>query len=104
LREERISPRGSFCGEIAVLFVADGREVAISRIFINYRREDSSPAAGRLHDALGDAFGFDNLFIDVDNTPVGSTSSSTFRRKFMPDGLPGSRQLRGFQFSERFPQ
>ncbi len=50
---------------------ADGREVAISKIFINYRREDSSAAAGRLHDALGDAFGFDNLFIDVDNMPVG---------------------------------
>ena len=71
MHKKRISAGGSFCGEIAVWFVADGREVAISKIFINYRREDSSAAAGRLHDALGDAFGFDNLFIDVDNMPVG---------------------------------
>jgi hypothetical protein len=43
----------------------------ISKIFINYRRADSDATAGRLHDALGNAFGFENLFMDVDNIPPG---------------------------------
>jgi TIR domain len=42
-----------------------------SKIFINYRREDSIAIAGRLHDRLAEAFGRDNLFMDVDNIPVG---------------------------------
>jgi hypothetical protein len=41
------------------------------KIFINYRREDSIAVAGRLHDRLAEAFGRDNLFMDVDNIPVG---------------------------------
>jgi TIR domain-containing protein len=41
------------------------------KIFINYRREDSIGTAGRLHDRLTDTFGRDNLFMDVDNIPVG---------------------------------
>jgi hypothetical protein len=41
------------------------------KIFINYRREDSIAIAGRLHDRLAEAFGRDNLFMDVDNIPVG---------------------------------
>jgi hypothetical protein len=41
------------------------------KIFINYRREDSIGTAGRLHDRLAEAFGRDNLFMDVDNIPVG---------------------------------
>src|SRR5262249_20427556 len=40
-------------------------------IFINYRRDDSSGVAGRLHDALAPKFGRDKLFMDVDNIPVG---------------------------------
>src|SRR5262245_20621962 len=40
-------------------------------IFINYRRDDSSGVAGRLHDSLAPKFGRDNLFMDVDNIPVG---------------------------------
>src|SRR5262245_5494706 len=35
------------------------------KIFINYRREDSIGAAGRLHDRLAEVFGPDNLFVDV---------------------------------------
>ncbi|MGB6285259.1 MAG: toll/interleukin-1 receptor domain-containing protein, partial [Xanthobacteraceae bacterium] len=42
-----------------------------SKIFVNYRREDSIALAGRLHDRLAEAFGRDNLFMDVDNIPVG---------------------------------
>lgn len=41
------------------------------KIFINYRREDSIAVAGRLHDRLAETFGRDNLFMDVDNIPVG---------------------------------
>jgi hypothetical protein len=41
------------------------------KIFVNYRREDSIALAGRLHDRLIEAFGRDNLFMDVDNIPVG---------------------------------
>jgi hypothetical protein len=35
------------------------------RIFVTYRREDSSASAGRLHDVLANAFGDDNVFQDV---------------------------------------
>jgi hypothetical protein len=41
------------------------------KIFINYRRDDSIAIAGRLHDRLAEIFGPDNLFMDVDNIPVG---------------------------------
>jgi hypothetical protein len=41
------------------------------KIFINYRREDSIGAAGRLHDRLVQAFGRNNIFMDVDNIPAG---------------------------------
>jgi hypothetical protein len=41
------------------------------KIFINYRREDSIATAGRLRDRLAETFGPDNLFVDVDNIPVG---------------------------------
>jgi hypothetical protein len=41
------------------------------KIFINYRRSDSIATAGRLHDRLAEKFGGDNLFMDVDNIPVG---------------------------------
>ena len=42
-----------------------------SKIFISYRREDSIAIAGRLHDKLAEAFGYDNLFMDVDKIPIG---------------------------------
>jgi len=42
-----------------------------AKIFINYRRDDTIAIAGRLHDRLAEAFGRDNLFMDVDNIPVG---------------------------------
>ena len=38
-----------------------------SGIFINYRRDDSAGAAGRIYDRLAQAFGKDNIFMDVDN-------------------------------------
>jgi len=40
-------------------------------VFINYRREDSGHMAGRLRDSLASAFGHDQIFMDVDDIPVG---------------------------------
>src|SRR6202035_2050976 len=41
-------------------------------IFISYRRDDTAASAGRLHDRLlGDLGGDANLFMDVDNVPLG---------------------------------
>jgi hypothetical protein len=41
------------------------------KIFINYRRDDTMPTAGRLHDRLAQTFGRDNVFMDVDQIPAG---------------------------------
>ena len=40
-------------------------------IFISYRRDDSRHAAGRLVDRLGQTFAREQLFMDVDNIPLG---------------------------------
>jgi hypothetical protein len=42
------------------------------RIFINYRRDDASPTAGRLLDRLVRVFGKRNVFMDVENIPPGA--------------------------------
>jgi hypothetical protein len=41
------------------------------RIFISYRREDSSGHAGRLFDGLCERFGESQVFMDVDGIPPG---------------------------------
>jgi len=41
------------------------------RVFISYRRSDSSDVTGRLHDRLSAKLGPDNLFTDVDSIPLG---------------------------------
>lgn len=45
------------------------------RIFISYRRADTSAHAGRLYDALVERFGEDRVFMDVDTVPVGTDFS-----------------------------
>jgi hypothetical protein len=42
-----------------------------SRVFLNYRRGDTSGHTGRLYDALSAHFGADKVFIDVDNIAIG---------------------------------
>jgi hypothetical protein len=42
-----------------------------ARIFISYRREDVAHS-GRIADRLGNEFGSDNVFMDVDTIPLGS--------------------------------
>jgi hypothetical protein len=46
-------------------------EKSMGDIFINYRREDSSPYAGRLYDFLRLAFPDNKVFIDVDSIDPG---------------------------------
>jgi len=41
-------------------------------IFISYRRDESSAAAGRVHDRLLQEFGPDSVFIDVDSISLGA--------------------------------
>jgi formylglycine-generating enzyme required for sulfatase activity len=43
----------------------------MARIFLSYRRDDSSGHAGRLYDRLSQHFGRDNLFMDVDTIALG---------------------------------
>jgi len=43
----------------------------VTKIFINYRRDDTQATAGGIHDSLGQAFGRDNVFMDVDNIRAG---------------------------------
>jgi hypothetical protein len=41
------------------------------KVFINYRRDDSSPTAGRLRDRLVQAFGDNDVFMNVESIPAG---------------------------------
>jgi hypothetical protein len=42
------------------------------KVFISYRREDSSGHAGRLHDSLQSHFGADNVFMDLSDIDSGT--------------------------------
>jgi sugar lactone lactonase YvrE len=42
------------------------------RVFISYRREDTSGYAGRIYDALAERFGEDAVFMDIDTIRPGS--------------------------------
>jgi WD40 repeat protein len=46
-------------------------ETTSGRIFISYRREDTSATAGRLYDRLVARFGADSVFMDVDSIAPG---------------------------------
>ena len=43
----------------------------MSKIFINYRRDDSAANAGRLYDRLAGHFGRDHIFMDIDQIAPG---------------------------------
>jgi TIR domain len=51
--------------------IAPGRQAMPGKIFINYRRDDSSGTAGRLAEHLERAFGRKRLFMDVEHIPPG---------------------------------
>src|SRR5262245_3777098 len=52
-----------------------------ARLFINYRREDTAPYAGRLYDRLTAHFGEDQVFIDIDQIGPGEDFVEAINRK-----------------------
>jgi TIR domain len=42
------------------------------RVFVSYRREDASDAAGRIYDRLAPRYGPERVFLDMDNIPAGA--------------------------------
>jgi TIR domain len=57
-----------------------------NKIFINYRRQGSIDAAGRLHDRLAQTFGHKNIFMDVEDIPAGVDFA-----KYLSDQVAASR-------------
>lgn len=51
------------------------------KIFICYRRSDSAPYAGRLHDNLEEKFGDEAIFKDIDDIPPGHDFSEVTQRE-----------------------
>jgi hypothetical protein len=51
------------------------------KVFINYRREDTAPYAGRLYDRLTAHFGQDQVFIDIDQIEPGEDFVEAINRK-----------------------
>ena len=52
-----------------------------AKLFINYRREDSAPYAGRLYDRLSAHFDSDQVFIDIDQIEPGEDFVEAINRK-----------------------
>lgn len=52
----------------------------MTRIFINYRREDSEDFTGRLYGELEKHFGRDQIFMDIDNIPLGAKFEEYIRK------------------------
>ncbi|NMO16930.1 hypothetical protein HPC49_23430 [Pyxidicoccus fallax] len=48
-----------------------GKKMDMGRIFVSYRREDCAGEAGRLHDHLGNHFGPEQVFRDIDAIEIG---------------------------------
>jgi len=59
---------------------AEHGEPARLRVFVSYRREDTSGHAGRLYDALAARFEPENVFIDVDTIAPGSDFAESIDR------------------------
>lgn len=53
----------------------------MSKIFISYRRDDSSGYAGRLYDRLVKHFGADHLFMDIDQIEPGEDFVEVLQKK-----------------------
>jgi hypothetical protein len=52
-----------------------------AKVFINYRREDTAPYAGRLYDRLTVHFGEGQIFIDIDQIEPGEDFVEAINRK-----------------------
>jgi hypothetical protein len=57
----------------------------MSGIFISYRREDSSPYAGRLFDQLADRFGEEQIFMDIDTMKFGLDFVEQIQKRYRKD-------------------
>ncbi len=53
----------------------------MSKIFINYRRDDSAGYAGRLYDQLIKHFGRDHIFMDIDHIEPGEDFFDVIQEK-----------------------
>ncbi|MBK7493360.1 MAG: toll/interleukin-1 receptor domain-containing protein [Nitrosomonas sp.] len=53
----------------------------MAKIFINYRRKDSAPYAGRLYDRLASHFGHDHVFMDIDQIEPGEVFDQVIQDK-----------------------
>ncbi len=51
------------------------------KLFISYRRDDSSGYAGRLFDRLAARYGPGDVFIDIDAIPIGSDFTDVIRQE-----------------------
>ena len=56
----------------------------MSRIFLSYRREDTTHAAGRLYDRLASHFGKDQVFMDIDTIDPGEDFVEVIERTVCP--------------------
>ena len=54
---------------------------SVAKLFINYRREDTAPHAGRLYDRLVDHFGREHVFMDIDHIEPGEDFVEAINRK-----------------------
>lgn len=52
----------------------------MSSLFISYRRDDTAPYAGRLHDRLKQRFGDERVFMDIDDIEPGTPFPEALRR------------------------
>jgi hypothetical protein len=52
-----------------------------AKLFINYRREDTRHAAGRLYDRLIQRFSEDQVFMDIDQIEPGEDFVDVINRK-----------------------
>lgn len=53
----------------------------MSKIFISYRRDDAEAYAGRIYDRLAERFSADQIFMDIDNIPLGVDFVSVLQQK-----------------------
>ena len=60
---------------------------APGRIFLSYRRQDTSGTTGRLYDRLVDRFGPDQVFMDVDSIEVGLDFAEVIQRAVAACGV-----------------
>jgi hypothetical protein len=52
-----------------------------TKIGISYRREDSAVYAGRIYDRLSNHFGYDRVFLDIEQIEAGSDFVEMFQRQ-----------------------